>query len=98
MSFRKEVLTALNKLLVAQEQILYYQSVIDTQREIISNLQSQLNKTLDRLMSRNFQELSVYTPYPSDIPSSELPDLEHLIGTVGAEPSVKPPSRADLFE
>lgn len=66
-------------------------NVIFQQNEIIKHQRIHLDKTMDRLMSRNFQELSTYTPLNQPATDFALPDMEDmLIGTVGELPSEKP--------
>ena len=55
--------------------------------DIIKNQRIHLDRTMDRLMSRNFQELATFTPLDQPNKDFVLPDMEDmLIGTVG-EPS-----------
>jgi uncharacterized coiled-coil protein SlyX len=56
---------------------------INQQNEIIKNLRSHLDKTMDRLMSRNFQELATFSPLEVPTQTYELPSMEEdLIGSV----------------
>ena len=88
MSFKKEVLGKLklleDKLHLLNRELITDHRLIETQKELITELRGQLNKVLDRLMSRNFQELSLYTPFPQTDPMpTSLEELEEsLIGTV----------------
>lgn len=66
---------------------------ISQQNEILKNLRSHLDKTMDRLMSRNFQELSTYTPTPSFDQSYKVNELEDML--VGSITDYSTPKRED---
>ena len=70
----------LNKELIVKNRLL------TAQESLITDLMKHLNDTMDRLMSRNFQELAMYSlpTYPNVATSMDLSTDEDLAGTVSA--------------
>jgi len=62
--------------------------VVHAQEEIIKELRNQLERTMDRLMSRDFQELQSFSPsvIGALAPQSDNMDLEELVGMIGERP------------
>lgn len=91
---KKEILSRLTEieksLLIITKEIAAKNKIILIQEEIVNDLRAHLNKTMDRLMSRNFQELATYTSPVSPFDSYQNTIVEDdLVGAISPS-SIKP--------
>lgn len=88
--FKKRIYKKLEEIgqqvVLLNREIVLKNKLLSAQESLISDLRKHLNDTMDRLMSRNFQELSMYSlpTYSNMSTSMDLSTDEDLAGTVSA--------------